>query len=810
MGTKEDAEGLEDRPSSPLWVLQHLSEEAVRVAGEAVQTVYSGNPTTPPLGSGHRRSQSEVVIGEQRRNNSFQKWKAQMQKAWRRDGSSRDHDWQATFNPEVLANQKRQWYQLHSRTPDNKKFKDPTMLFEHFVIAGLHSDVNLEVVEDAFAKRKKWESEMAKSQILDIKMLRRRGPSLPMLEPQILFKYPPGKRLPIRLKDLAAFCFPEGVKARILERTPSLSDLNELVYGQEHLERDDLAFIFSLKVANNTTLYGVCLYVEEIVQRPPGILGASSPFSRSSGGCSRFLVSAPRCYCMLTRFPFFELHYEMLNSIIAQERLNRITQFVNEMTLGDYSPSESKRHGHRNEIIDSPDSDCETDWMASAIPLDNALALTAAAAGIAWETPSPESATASEASDFGHVRDIEKDCKRNFLNSDGYASESSEARSDSLERVYGIQENGQNSPEFGTYFSSRRHTFEYPGSDESLFSSVRSTGSEDEDEVFSNHDKDIGDESVMDWARENKNDLLQIVCGYHALPLPPRGSELVFRPLEHLQAIEYRRQPVSALGLSENFLDVKLQHLSESAEVNAKLAAAEEALALSIWTTATVCRVLSLESILAFLTGVLLEKQVVVVCPNLGVLSATVMSLIPMIRPFEWQSLLLPVLPRKMLDFLDAPVPFIVGIQNKPADLKMKTSNLVHVNVLKNQVKTCYLPALPRQKELVSELAPIHARLSSQNSIAERHPVYKCNEVQAEAAGQFLAVMSHYLESLCSDLRFHTITSVQSNNDKVSLLLKDSYIDSFPSRDRPFIKLFVDTQLFAVLSDAHLSSYENE
>lgn len=33
-------------------------------------------------------------------------------------------------------------------------------------------------------------------------------------------------------------------------------------------------------------------------------------------------------------------------------------------------------------------------------------------------------------------------------------------------------------------------------------SSVRSTGSEDEDdEVFSNHDKDIGDESVMEWAR---------------------------------------------------------------------------------------------------------------------------------------------------------------------------------------------------------------------------------------------------------------------------------------------------------------------
>ena len=45
-------------------------------------------------------------------------------------------------------------------------------------------------------------------------------------------------------------------------------------------------------------------------------------------------------------------------------------------------------------------------------------------------------------------------------------------------------------------------------------------------------------------------------------------------------------------------------------------------------------------------------------------------------------------------------------------------------------MKTCCLPSLPRHKELVSELGPLHAMLTSQNSIAKRHPVYKCNEVQ--------------------------------------------------------------------------------
>lgn len=73
--------------------------------------------------------------------------------------------------------------------------------------------------------------------------------------------------------------------------------------------------VFLDQAADNTTLYGVCLHVPEIVQRPPGILGISSPFSHPSGACSRFLVSAPRCYCLLTRVPFFELHFEMLNRL---------------------------------------------------------------------------------------------------------------------------------------------------------------------------------------------------------------------------------------------------------------------------------------------------------------------------------------------------------------------------------------------------------------------------------------------------------------------------------------------------------------
>ena len=68
-------------------------------------------------------------------------------------------------------------------------------------------------------------------------------------------------------------------------------------------------------MAGNATVYGVCLHVPELVQRQPGILSGTSPLPMSSGAFSRFMVSAPRCYCLLTRVPFFELHYEMLNRL---------------------------------------------------------------------------------------------------------------------------------------------------------------------------------------------------------------------------------------------------------------------------------------------------------------------------------------------------------------------------------------------------------------------------------------------------------------------------------------------------------------
>uniref|UniRef100_A0A453J044 UDENN domain-containing protein n=1 Tax=Aegilops tauschii subsp. strangulata TaxID=200361 RepID=A0A453J044_AEGTS len=239
-----------------------------------------------------------------------------------------------------------------------------------------------------------------------------------------------------------------------------MSDLNEVIFGQEHLCRDDLSFIFFLKVSDNAPLYGVCLHVQEIVQRAPGILGAVSPLNQTSYKPSRFLVSAPRCYCLLTRVPFFELHYEMLNSIISQERLERITQFASEIALAGPVP-----RSLREQLQDQSDGDFESpnglsynDWTEYAVPVDSISGLVSSP-GLtserdapsylfrSWEPNSPESISASETSESSYAKEPEKEGRHSFQQYEDCISQNTESRCDSFGRASSTSENGHTSPD---------------------------------------------------------------------------------------------------------------------------------------------------------------------------------------------------------------------------------------------------------------------------------------------------------------------------------------------------------------------------
>ncbi|KAJ4845357.1 hypothetical protein Tsubulata_028006 [Turnera subulata] len=719
-----------------------------------------------------------------------------------------------SYNPEVLTSQKRQWANFQLQYLDHRSLKEPSRLFESMVVVGLHPNCDLQVLQRQYVSRRLESLGRLQGALGSQNQSRVE----PLLEPQVLFVYPPEKELPIKCKDLLSFCFPGGLEVRAVEKTPSMSELNEILIGQEHLKQSDLSFVFRLQVADDSTLYGCCVLVDEIVQNPSGLLSMISDKQSSRSSLSRFVLTTRRCYCILSRLPFFELHFGILNSIFTEERLERLTKDIGSLDLESSGGCENQEN-HASLNCKAAEDTLNTMEVSESSSRD----------------PTPEGAKDGE-SDVEHQTAEEHiDSFKQGVIDEASVPAGSEAKmvstdveSDNakledhdveVDDCASTKQTGDRRLPNAILPLFRHHQYESsessssfqgsPSEDRNFRSDVDDT--ETEEASFSGQDDGSDHTDILEWAKANNHGSLQIVCDYYRLQLPARGSTLRFQPLEHLHPVEYHRPDETILHISGSTIDLRSCRTSlEFAEAHNALMAEEEAAALSTWAVACICGSLRLEHVLTLFAGALLEKQIVVVCSNLGILSASILSIIPLIRPYRWQSLLMPILPDDMLDFLDAPVPYIVGVKVKTSEVQSKLTNVILVDANKNQVKSPTIPQLPKHRELYSSLSPYHAKLVGESYLGRKRPVYECTDAQVEAAKGFLSVLRSYLDSLCSNLRSHTITNVQSNNDKVSLLLKESFIDSFPSRDRPFMKLFVDTQLFSVHTDFVLSFFQKE
>ena len=84
------------------------------------------------------------------------------------------------------------------------------------------------------------------------------------------------------------------------------------------------------------------------------------------------------------------------------------------------------------------------------------------------------------------------------------------------------------------------------------------------------------------------------------------------------------------------------------------------------WALPLLLGAMSLENVLLVLFSMLTEMQVVVVCKDLQLLSATVLALPSLLRPLEWAGPLIVTLPAKHMGYLESPVPFLSGVEELP------------------------------------------------------------------------------------------------------------------------------------------------
>lgn len=141
------------------------------------------------------------------------------------------------------------------------------------------------------------------------------------LRPRVLHSFPADYDL--SKLEVSQFCFPTGMDPKLVRRSASESGLNSFVYGPlTRLEESNNSFIILL-TTEDCLLYGCCVHVDEMLRSNPSF-AKQIPWSPTSREQHHIVV--PKCYVILSKFPFFQLHFEILYSLLGATT-SRLRQF---------------------------------------------------------------------------------------------------------------------------------------------------------------------------------------------------------------------------------------------------------------------------------------------------------------------------------------------------------------------------------------------------------------------------------------------------------------------------------------------------
>lgn len=117
---------------------------------------------------------------------------------------------------------------------------------------------------------------------------------------------------------------------------------------------------------------------------------------------------------------------------------------------------------------------------------------------------------------------------------------------------------------------------------------------------------------------------------------------------------------------------------------------------------------LSVDCVIQLFTCVLLENQVLLRSVDYQKLTIIAECITSLLFPFQWQHVYAPILPASLHHFLDAPVPFVMGLHSD-CDSSMRIgseANLCYVDIDKKCVQLPEeLPAFPHRHDFIAEIS---------------------------------------------------------------------------------------------------------
>lgn len=125
-------------------------------------------------------------------------------------------------------------------------------------------------------------------------------------------------------------------------------------------------------------------------------------------------------------------------------------------------------------------------------------------------------------------------------------------------------------------------------------------------------------------------------------------------------------------------------------------------------------RCLSLENVVTLFEYAMSESRIIFVSSYTAMLHLACHALVNLMYPLEWASVFIPVLPARLLSALDAPCPYIVGIERRYDNIELPEDDYVLVDLDRDTIDATAQPTrLPRQhrRKLLSllQIAAPHA-----------------------------------------------------------------------------------------------------
>lgn len=127
-------------------------------------------------------------------------------------------------------------------------------------------------------------------------------------------------------------------------------------------------------------------------------------------------------------------------------------------------------------------------------------------------------------------------------------------------------------------------------------------------------------------------------------------------------------------------------------------------------------RALTIPNIITLFEYVLGEGRIVLLSAHTSMLHLASAAISSLLYPMKWSGVFIPILPARLITALEAPCPYIVGVEKRYDSLELPDDDFVLVDLDQNSVESTYQPTpLPRQirrklMALLQAAAPHHNR----------------------------------------------------------------------------------------------------